>query len=415
MTNLLLALAIVFSALSCNRQETNQNQVMQGKFRQTITESGELVAVDVRSFVMPRFGRYWYNMKIIGLADHGTAVKPGDSLIQFDPADIKKFIIERETQLENERANLEKLVVQQENRISDLMSALRSEEASFNLKKLEMEQSRFESERIRQIRQLEFRQAEINFEKAKKRINLNNIIAANELKIQKIRVSQFEKEVKEAYAVLPTLTIRTPIPGIFQVANKRRSRELLRLGDEVSFGTNLGNVPDLTWMKVKSTISETDISKVKLGQKVHVRLDALPNVAFDGEISHISILCRKYENTRRKVFDVEVKLLVSDERLKPGMTVSCEIIANELENILYVPNSCLAVENSHGAVFLKKTVGFEKVQVKIEGRNNTHTAVSGNLRKGKPLFLLMNCLKLKTNNHAVRRKHKGSIKGPARP
>ncbi len=371
--------------VSCFKPGLEADQVLEGKFRQTITESGELVAVSERAFTMPRFGRYWYNMKIIGLLDHGTAVQPGDSLIQFDPSDIKKFIIDRETQLENEKANLQKLLVNQDNRESDLLSSIKSEEASFNLKKLEMETSRFESERIRNIKQLEFRQAKISFEKVKRRIQLNRTIAENELKIQYIRLKQIEGEVKSAYDVLPQLTIRTPIPGIFQIANKRRSRELLRVGDEVSFGNNLGSVPDLTWMKANTTINETDRSKIEIGQKVKVRLDALPNVSFDGEISFISVLCRPYDDARRKVFDVEVKLLVSDERLKPGMTVSCEFIAGEFGKVLYVPNTCLLKEGSQYFVFIGTPEAFEKLAVKVLARNNSHTALEGSISKGQML------------------------------
>jgi len=370
---------------SCSGPVTDQERVLEGKFRQTITESGELVAVSERAFTMPRFGRYWYNMKIIGLLDHGAAVKPGDSLIQFDPSEIKKFVIERETQLENERANLQKLLVTHDNRESELVSSIKSEEASFNLKKLEMETSRFESERIRKIKQLEFRQAEITYEKTKRRIQLNRTIAENELKIQQIRLKQVEGEVKNAYDVLPQLTIRTPIPGIFQIANKRRSRELLRVGDEVSFGNNLGSVPDLTWMKANTTINEADRSKIKMGQKVKVRLDALPNVSFDGEVSFISVLCRPYDDVRRKVFDVEVTIRVSDERLKPGMTVSCEFIAGEFSKVLYVPNRCLLKEGNKYFLFIGTPEAYEKTRVEVLARNNSHTAVEGSIARGQTL------------------------------
>jgi hypothetical protein len=56
-------------------------------------------------------------------------------------------------------------------------------------------------------------------------------------------------------------------------------------------------------------------------------LDALPKVAFEGEVIYIGKLCRpKERNSRQKVFDVEVKILKPDDRLKPGMTVSCEFL-----------------------------------------------------------------------------------------
>ena len=80
-------------------------------------------------------------------------------------------------------------------------------------------------------------------------------------------------------------------------------------------------------MKVNTTISENDFMKIAVGQKVTVRLDALPKVEFEGEIMYVGKLCRLKENkSKQKVFDVEVKILKSDERLKPGMTVSCEYL-----------------------------------------------------------------------------------------
>ena len=71
--------------------------------------------------------------------------------------------------------------------------------------------------------------------------------------------------------------------------------------------------------------------RIKEGDKVIVRLDALPEVPFEGYISHIGLFCyaKDYSKPRQKSFDVEVRLLVSDERLKPGMTVSCEFLEDE--------------------------------------------------------------------------------------
>ncbi|MDA3930264.1 MAG: hypothetical protein PF541_15045, partial [Prolixibacteraceae bacterium] len=257
---------------SCSKNEIESYQIQKGKFVQTITETGELAAINVKAFVMPRFGQYWYQMKIIGLLDHGDIVQPGDSVIQFDPTKIKKFIIEKENELETQKANLEKILVQIENRKSELRSSLRSEQASFDLKKLEMEQFRFESDKIKSLKELEFKQAELRLNKVKRSIELYETISQNQLKIQQINVKRRSEEIKNAYDVLPQLTVRTPIPGIFQIARKRRSHELLKIGDEVYVGNRLGNVPDLTWMKVNTIVNEADFLKIKEGQKVNVRL-----------------------------------------------------------------------------------------------------------------------------------------------
>jgi HlyD family secretion protein len=370
---------------TCTSGDYSKFRIYKGDFSQTITETGELMAVKSHTFVMPRYGRYWYQMNIIGLLEHGTEVEAGDSILQFDPSTIKKFIVDQENQLENEKANLEKLNVQLDIQKGDLISEFRNEEASFNLKKLELDQYRFEPEKVQKIKKLEFNQAEILLNKSKRIIELNKTIAENDLIIQKNRVEQNQKNVSEAYRVLSELTIRTPISGIFQVSNKNYSNEKIRVGDAIYYGTCLGSVPDLTWMKVISTINETDIKKIRKGQPVNVRLDALPNVIFKGEISFINKLCHRYDDSKRKVFDVEIKMLNSDHRLKPGMTVSCEYICNKFGNVLFVSNECLLYEQGRHYLFVKKGSSYSKVEVAVRAQNNSRSVVEGNIEKGQLL------------------------------
>ena len=138
-----------------------------------------------------------------------------------------------------------------------------------------------------------------------------------------------ENEIQNAYNILPALTIHTPITGVFQIAQNHQTNTLIKVGDNLYPGSTMASVPELEWMKVNTCINENDFLKIKMGQKVTVRLDAMPNVAFDGEISYIGKLCHlKDEKSKQKIFDVEVTMLKSDARLKPGMTVSCEYLQN---------------------------------------------------------------------------------------
>lgn len=301
----------------------------QEKESYTLTETGELAAVTSKAFVMQRLGVRWYDARIIRILDHGETVHEGDTVIWLDPSNITKYITDRETDLESQRATLEKMLVNQSNRDSERESKIRSEEATYELRKLSMQSARFESERQQRIRELEFRQATINLNRAKRNLELTEVINQNDLKIQQIRVQMIEKDIQRNYELLPRLTMCSPINGIFQIEKKGRwSTELLKEGDEVNAGNTIARVPDLEWMKVNTSVHENDFLKVHVGQKVKVRLDALPNVEFPGEISSIGRLChpKSWDNPKLKVFDVEVKLLVSDERLRPGMTVSCEYL-----------------------------------------------------------------------------------------
>jgi HlyD family secretion protein len=323
---LLIVLTATMLLFACSGGNTGNNETID-KSGNKIIETGELAAIDSRSFIMPRFNRMWFMPKIIGLLKHGTVVKAGDSIIQIDPADVKKIIIERQNQLETQMAVIEKLKVDQSNKEQELASQLKSETATFDLRKLELEASRFESERILKIKKLEFEQAKIEYSKVVKQIKANKIIRYNDLKIELLKAAQMKTDLQNAKNVLPRLTVRTPISGIFQIGTNWRTGDLIKLGDEVYPGNNMGNVPDLTWMKVNSSVGERDFLKVYKGQKVIVRLDALPKIKFEGEVSYMGRLCHlKDEKSKQKVFDVEIRMLKSDERLKPGMTVSCEYI-----------------------------------------------------------------------------------------
>lgn len=376
----ILLLAVLFA--SCRETVQNTNEIKRGDFKQTITETGELETADTKVFVMPRFGRYWWRLSIIGLIDHGTMVEAGDSIIQFDPTEIKQYIIERQTSLENQEAALQKIIVNNRIEFENLDATLRTEEAAFNLSKLQLESAKFDTERAQKVKQLQFRQAEIRYEKVKRNMAYTKTVSKNEEKIQRIKLEQLRDDVQKAREVLPTLTIRTPVSGIFQVAKRRR--EFIKVGDEIREGNPIGSVPDMTWMKVNTIISEVDRPKLKVGNPVLVRMDALPNVVFSGEIESIGILCRAYSNTdTRKVFDVVVKVTESDERLKPGMTVSCEYVADDMQDVLYVPNTCVMRESGRYYVFISTLIGTQKTPVEYVTRNNIYTVIRGDVREGQ--------------------------------
>lgn len=395
----MLLLAIVAAIISsCGGSKDGKTVIQFGDFQQTVTETGELAAISVKSFMMPRYGRNWYEMKLATIIDHGEKVAPGDTLMQFDPAVIQKYILEAEARLENQYASLEKTVVQIANTKSDLNSQLRSELAAFELKELQMGQIEFESDKSKRMKELEFEQSKIRLNKVKKNIELYETISEKDLMIQKISVQRTVEQIQEAYDVLPKLTIVTPIGGIFQVGYNRRNGETLKVGDEIYYNSKLGNVPDLEWMKVKTYINEADILKVEEGQQVNVRLDALPDVVFLGKVTMVSKLCHPIQwDSRQKVFDVEINLEVSDERLKPGMTVSCEYICKNLSDVWYAPLECVEKVEGEYYVYLKKGTGHIRQKVDVGPANNTNIVLKGEFKKGTELIPIDQVITPKSN------------------
>jgi len=147
-------------------------------------------------------------------------------------------------------------------------------------------------------------------------------------------------------------------------------------------------LPDLRQMRVETTVNETDVSKVRIGQKVIVRLDAFPKIAFEGEVTSVSHICRKKDkDSKLMVFDVNVLLDKSDPILRPGMTVSCELVVADLENVLFVDNLCIQQHGREYFVQVKKGSESRRVAVELGPRNSKSVVVYGDLKKGDRLLL----------------------------
>ena len=384
----LLVVCIVLKG--CHNTGTSEDLCIQkGDFEATLTETGELLAVNAKSVLVPYVGwKYGWLYKIIEMEEHGSHVKVGDSVAQIDPANVMKFLVEQETLLETEKANLNKLLVEQEVKQKELEARLQEVQADHNLKQLELQKFEYESEPKKEVKELEFQQAKINLDQVKRAIELEKKIWQNALKIQKIKVSQIKTNVMEAHSAIGKLNILSPIDGIFQVSENRRTDQMYRIGDETYQGAELALVPDLSKIKVTSTIHETDIGKVKTGQKVIIRLEAFPDKPFEGEVSEIGKLSyKKEEKSSVKIFDFEILLYKSDPVLKPGMTVSCEVYYAELKNVYYVDNNCLKKVDDTYYLYMKEDNNWVEHPVEIGPRNNTYTVVYGNLKQGTELML----------------------------
>jgi len=379
-----------FLLQGCNHRENQENRcIKKGDFTSSMTESGELLAVNARSVLVPYIGwKYGWQYRLTGLLEHGTQVRSGDSVAQLDPAPVMKFMLEQQNLLETEKANLNKMSVEHENKMKELEAQLKEVQSDFDLKKLELERFKFESERKRDVKELEFRQAEIQMNRIKKSIQLEKKICENSLKIQSIKVSQLEDNIIDAQVATHKLTIRSPIDGIFQVSVSRMSGQLYKQGDNTYQGAELALVPDLSKIKVKSNIHETDIGKVRMGQKAIIRLEAFPDLPFPGKVTDIGKLSySKEEDSSVKLFDLEITLDQSDPVLKPGMTVSCEIMTAELEDVFYVDNDCLKKVNGAFLLSMKTDHGWEEQEVRTGPSNNQYTVIYGDFSEGTELLL----------------------------
>lgn len=301
--------------------------VKQGKFVISLTlNNGELGAVESVQINAPRVRG---QLKITKLFPEGDVVDVGDLVIEFDQAEFEKRVTETEQGLEAARAELEKTLANQGVEIGRQESDIENKTAELRLAQLQVEKMEFESLVEKEEAKLKGKQAELALAQATRKLKAQHIVDRADRKKRNLEEAQKQRDLDKAVKDLASLSVFAETPGlvVYEKIWKGSRPEKIRVGDEPWGGATLVTLPDLSKMEVKTYVNEVDVDKLKVGQKVRIKLDALPEPVFHGAITSIAALGHEKEGDKNvKVFDIEIELEEVDKRLKPGMSATSEVV-----------------------------------------------------------------------------------------
>lgn len=129
-------------------------------------------------------------------------------------------------------------------------------------------------------------------------------------------------------------------------------------------GTTLMTIADLSTMQIKAGVNEVDIGKVRNGQEVTIDVDAYPGVRFAGMITHVAPAARDEQGV--KIFDVEIDIVDTDDRLRPGMTANIEIQGDHREDALTVPVEAAFLKRGRYVVYVFDGSAQQPVERQVE-------------------------------------------------
>lgn len=382
-------LALLFCLLiACGEDNRQYTTVQQGPFRTTLTETGELQAVQYTIISMPAHDWRYGRPKIAHLVTEGTHVQKGEEVGLIETSGVISERGRLETDLSIEHSDLNKMRVQHDGKIKELESRIQNAKSALHRAQINQQRVRFESETQKKLKALELKTKTLNLEKLESQLASLHIQQSEELRIQMAKIEKIKSDIAKANHALETFSLKASSPGIVEYRQNRRTKQKMAIGDQVYRGTPIIGLPDLSQMKAHTTVNETDIKKIKMGQKVFVRLDAFPKFMFEGHIIHISRISRqKSNNDKSKVFDIEVLLETNDNILRPGMTVSCEFLIADFENALFVRNDCIKQKDNQYVVYVKNMWGVEPIPVQLGPRNASDVVIKGNIKPGAQVAL----------------------------
>ena len=144
------------------------------------------------------------------------------------------------------------------------------------------------------------------------------------------------EQIKQALAVAETrlsyTTIVAPIGGVVLSEN-------LEAGMYAAPGTPVVTVGDLVNLWLRAYIGETDLGRVKVGQRVRVTTDTYPGKQYEGQVSFIASQAEftpknvQTEKERVKlVYRIKIDIRNPGMELKPGMPADAEVLTREVSD-----------------------------------------------------------------------------------
>ena len=166
----LLFLFLCFGLAACKTKVVNEvstTLVKRGTFTEELNEEGTVRAINSINITAPTISYRYGGLKITNVVPDGKEVNKGDTVLVFDPSEIKKAIIDAEQKLEIANAEFEKLKATQQSEIEDLESDFEISSISQEISKINFEQSVYESDITKKEIKLKLETANIALSRAK--------------------------------------------------------------------------------------------------------------------------------------------------------------------------------------------------------------------------------------------------------
>jgi len=326
------------------------------------------------------------DLRIAWMTPASERVVEGASLIRFDSSTAERDLIQRRAAAEKARAGLDKEIAEAKSAAEHDRHDLNDARLAVELAQLDTADSdfvaRLDAERHRidlgvarqKLKQLEAEVAEREASRESKLASLRRQLEAAEMWVRLVE-GQIER-----------MDIHAPISGFpIYTANRNSlaaqvsgATQPYRVGDQVPAGMNLATIPDLSSLLIDASVEEIDRGRMRVGDEVIVRIDALPEVSIPARLTTISPLAEISLDSRGREFHVYAALgSRGDERIRPGMNGTLDVVIKRIPSATIVPAKALFTRRGKPTIYAVSSDGFKPIEVEVLARNPDEVAVKG--------------------------------------
>ncbi|HWL39253.1 MAG TPA: efflux RND transporter periplasmic adaptor subunit [Gemmatimonadaceae bacterium] len=178
---------------------------------------------------------------------------------------------------------------------------------------------------------------------------------------------------------LQDATITAPTAGTVIERPVSEGTVITSATSSASGGTTILKMADLSKVRMRAMVNETDIGNIIPGQMATVTVDAFPNRRFQGVVEKVEPQAVVLQNVT--MFPVLVSLTNFDGALKPGMNGEVEMEVARRDNVLAIPAE--AVRSMRDASTVAPALGLNEdairnaAQASFASRNPEQTGPGG--------------------------------------
>ncbi len=198
-----------------------------------------------------------------------------------------------------------------------------------------------------------------------------------------------EYEVAKANyeAARQIVELRTPIAGTVTSINPS-------VGDYVSPGQVVATVATIETLRVKLGVSSTDIGYFNIGDTVRIVVESVNGFEAVGKVSMVASSADPVTRT----FQAAIEIDNSTHVFKPGMFARAQVVVENFNNILVVPQSAVLTRNNKEYLFVINDDRAFAKEVILGAKFNGSTEIKSGLNIGDTIvtlgqdYLSDNCL-----------------------
>jgi HlyD family secretion protein len=374
-------------------------RVTKGALELNVHATGELRAGRTVTMITPPVGGM---LRIVSMVPTGVAVKAGDAVMEFDPADQQYTLDQARTDLAEAEQEIVKMKADREVQLAqdavDLLTA------RFDVRRAELDAqgNEFVSPIDAQKNVLSLEEARRRLAQLEDDVKSRSVTSQASLQVVEEKRTKAQMAMQRAQQVIDSLALKASIDGVVSVKENRDAAggmfffgQVLpeyREGDSVWPGRPVVDVIESGKMELRAKIDESDRTNLVEGQVAEVSVDALPGQTFKAKVGALAGLASRggfFEPTATisRLFDVTFQFESQDPRLKAGASARVFIKGRQIADALHVPRQAVFEKNGKNHVFVRAGDRFEQREVKVVQRTESRVAVEG-LAEGVEIALV---------------------------